>query len=146
VDSRDTPRVFFKKEIPWVYSISSQKSKSITMVTISSYQLRENAEGKAFVALELTGDIEMIQSSSTGMFYASAKRCFIPSTFSEDIAKSLVGKQIRGRVDRVQTEPYEYTIKETGEVITLAHTYVYTPEESAKVIQLPQASPQLVSA
>jgi hypothetical protein len=62
------------------------------------------------------------------------------------LAKSLVGKQIRGRVDRVQTEPYEYTIKETGEVITLAHTYVYTPEESAKVIQLPQASPQLISA
>jgi hypothetical protein len=76
-----------------VYSISSQKSKSITMVTISSYQLRENAEGKAFVALELTDDIEMIQSSNTGLFYATAKRCFIPCTFSEDSPSLLLANK-----------------------------------------------------
>ena len=116
------------------------------MVTISSYRMRENAEGKPFITLELTGEVEMIQSSATGMFYATAKRCFISSTFSEDIAKSLIGKQIRGRVERVQVEPYEYTVKETGEVITLAHTYVYNPEEGAKVIALPQTSPQLITA
>lgn len=79
------------------------------------------------------GDIELVQSAETGRFYATAKRCSIPSTFSEDLAKSLIGKQLPGRIDRVQAAPYEYTVKETGEVILLSHTYVYTPKEKTEV-------------
>jgi hypothetical protein len=107
------------------------------MVTIINYSIRENGEGKSFVSLELQGEVEMIQSSATGRFYATAKRCSIPSTFTEEVAKTLVGKQIRGRIDRVQCEPYEYTVKETGEVITLTHTYGYSPEEKLE----PSAQP-----
>lgn len=99
------------------------------MVTITGYVLRQNKEGKTFVSLELSGDIEMIQSSSSGRFYMTAKRCSIPSTFTEETAKLLIGKTMSGRIDRVQTEAYEYTVKETGEVITLVHTYTYVPEE-----------------
>jgi hypothetical protein len=99
------------------------------MVTITNYFVRQNKDGKPFVSLELTGDIEMIQSSSTGKFYMTAKRCSMPSTFPEAVAKLMIGKTIRGRIDRVQAEAYEYTVKETGEVITLAHTYIYVPEE-----------------
>lgn len=107
------------------------------MVIIKSYRVRQNAEGKEFIALELQGDLEMIQSSQTGKFYASAKRCTISSTFTEEIAKTLVGKQIPGKIERVATEPYEYTVKETGEVISLAHTYVYVPEEKPLVLEKP---------
>lgn len=99
------------------------------MVTITGYVLRQNKEGKSFVALELSGDIEMIQSGTSGRFYMTAKRCSIPSTFTEETAKLLIGKTMPGRIDRVQSEPYEYTVKETGEVITLVHTYSYVPEE-----------------
>jgi hypothetical protein len=104
------------------------------MVTITNYVLRQNQEGKPFVALELTGEIEMIQSSETGRFYATAKRCSMSCTFSEEIAKSLIGKQIPGRIIRVQTDTYEYTIKETGETIMLAHTYAYTPDEKPEML------------
>ena len=45
------------------------------MVTISNYFVRENKEGHSFISLELTGDVELIQSSLTGKFYASAKLC-----------------------------------------------------------------------
>jgi hypothetical protein len=34
----------------------------------------------------------------------------------------------------VATEPYEYTIKGTGEVITLAHTYRYVPDEKPQMV------------
>jgi hypothetical protein len=102
------------------------------MVTISAYSVKQNKEGKSFVTLELVGDIELIQSASTGAFYATAKKCSIPSTFSEEVARTLVGKQLPGRIDRVQCGPYEYAIKETGEVITLAHTYTYSPEEKTE--------------
>ncbi len=99
------------------------------MVTITNCFTRQGKDGKPFVVLELTGDVEMIQSASTGRFYATAKRCNVPSSFSEETARMLIGKQMPGRIDRVQADPYQYTIKETGEVITLAHTYAYTPEE-----------------
>jgi hypothetical protein len=104
-------------------------SKSFTMVTISAYHTRQNQEGKQFVTLELSGDVELIQSSTTGAFYATAKRCTISSTFSEDVAKTLIGKQLPGRIERVQCEPYEYTNKETEEVMMLTHTYTYNPDE-----------------
>jgi len=115
------------------------------MVTIINYAVRENSEGKSFVSLELQGEIEVIQSSQTGRFYATAKRCTIPSTFSEDIAKTLVGKQIKGRIDRVQCEAYEYTVKETGEVISLTHTYAYNPEDKPET-QLQPTHSELVRA
>jgi hypothetical protein len=100
------------------------------MVTISAYHVRQNQDGKSFITLELLGDVELIQSSNTGAFYATAKKCTISSTFPEEVAKTLIGKQLKGRIERVQCEPYEYTVKETGEVVTLTHTYSYSPDEN----------------
>ena len=87
----------------------------------------------------------MVQSSNTGRFYATAKRCSVTCTFSEEIAKTLIGKQMKGRIERVQSDPYEYTVKETGELITLAHTYNYLPEETDVTVAPPKA-PVLVGA
>jgi len=64
----------------------------------------------------------------TGRFYATAKRCSITSTFNEETAKTLIGKQMQGSIQRVEAEPYEYTVPESGEVILLQHTYEYVPE------------------
>lgn len=104
------------------------------MVRVNAYHLRQNKEGKQFVALELQGDLEMIQGSESGRFYATAKKCSVSSTFTEEVAKSLIGKQLPGRIERVETVPYDYTVKETGEVITLTHTYVYNPEEKQQLV------------
>jgi hypothetical protein len=32
-----------------------------------------------------------------------------------------------GTIERVECDPYNYTVPETGEVVTLAHTYEYVP-------------------
>lgn len=102
------------------------------MVTIIGMKLSENSEGKSFVSLKLQGGTEAIQSQQTGKFYLTAKTCYIPSTFSPLEAEGLIGSKIPGKVLRVQTEPYAYTIKETGEVINLAHAYEYQPDEMAE--------------
>ena len=34
-----------------------------------------------------------------------------------------------GTIERVQCDPYDYTVPETGEVVALAHSYEYVPEE-----------------
>jgi hypothetical protein len=103
------------------------------MVTICNYSLRESKAGKVFISLELEGELELIQSSQTGKFYATAKRCSIPSSFDEEAAQRLIGKQFPGKIERVQTEEYDYLVKETGEVIKLCHTYAYVPEEKGVV-------------
>lgn len=98
------------------------------MVTIIGFTQRVNKEGKPFISLQIQGDITMVQSSDSGRWYATAKRCSITSTFDEEVAKSLVGKQIPGRVEKVDCEQYDFTVPETGEIISLRHSYEFVPE------------------
>lgn len=60
---------------------------------------------------------------------STARKTSIPSTFDEHICESMIGMQLPGDVERIECEEYEYVNKETGEVITLHHTYNYVPEE-----------------
>lgn len=102
------------------------------MVIVKDYHVREGEQGQ-YISLELMGDIEMVQSSNTGRFYATARRCFVSSTFNEAIAQRMVGKEMDGRIVRTQCEPYEYTVPESGEVIMLAHSWSYEPDTKAEV-------------
>jgi hypothetical protein len=98
------------------------------MVTVIKYHVRLNKDGKEFVTLTLQGDIEMVQSMETGKFYATARKCSITSTFDEKTAENLIGTKMPGTIKRVESDPYDFTIQETGEVIKLAHSYEYSPE------------------
>lgn len=44
------------------------------MVTVSDYAIRQNAAGENFVALILTGHLELVKSQTTGNFYATSKK------------------------------------------------------------------------
>ena len=100
------------------------------MVTVSDYAVRQNAAGENFVALILTGDLELIKSQTTGNFYATSKKCTISSTFNEQVAASLIGKEIPGRIIKEECEPYQFVVPETSEVLELDHRWVYVPEEA----------------
>lgn len=99
------------------------------MVRIVNYLKRQAEDGKEFFALEISGGIEMAMSQATGQFYATAKKAYIASTFDEETCKALVGSEMPGNIIKAECEPYEYTIRDTGEVITLSHRYVYLPEQ-----------------
>lgn len=101
------------------------------MVRIVNY-LKRQKEDKDFFVLEITGGIEMVQSTQTGQFYATAKKAYLSSTFDEQTCKALIGSEIAGNVEKQSCEPYEYTVKDTGEVIMLTHRYVYVPEAPSK--------------
>ena len=98
------------------------------MVRIINYKKRM-AEDKEFFVLEVSGGIEMVQSQSTGSFYATSKRAYVSSTFDEETCKALIGSEFPGIIMKQECEPYQYTIRETGEVITLEHRYIYLPED-----------------
>lgn len=103
------------------------------MVTIFNYAVRNNSDGSTFVSLILQGDLEMVQSKETGRFYATARTCSISSTFDEKTAALMVGKQLPGSIIKEQCDSYEYTVPESGELITLSHRYVYSPTEQIVV-------------
>ena len=98
------------------------------MVTIIDAVKRVNKDGESFNALILQGGIELVKSQESGRFYATAKKASITSTFDEQTAKSLIGQKIPGSVKNTTCEPYEFTVKETGEVVTLTHRWEYTKE------------------
>ena len=101
------------------------------MVTVKQAHLREGQDNKSFVTLELEGDLVLIQSQNTGRFYATAKRCFISSTFDLKTAQEFIGKKMSGDIVRVQSDPYEFKVPESDEVLVLTHSYEYRPEEIA---------------
>jgi hypothetical protein len=106
------------------------------MVTVKGFHVRQGDNGQEYLSLELEGDVAFVQSQNTGRFYATTKRSFMYAAMDEATAKALVGSKMPGSIDRVPCDPYEYTVPETGEVITLAYSYQYVPEgvEKAELV------------
>lgn len=104
------------------------------MVTVTSFQARTSIEGKSYIALELqSDDLEFVVSKITGKHYVTVRKCWISSTFNEIIAQKMLGKQMQGSIIKQECEPYEFTIPETGEVITRQHRYEYSPVENTSM-------------
>ncbi|WP_424492725.1 hypothetical protein [Salinimicrobium sp. GXAS 041] len=105
------------------------------MVRIINYKERVREDGEPFFVLELQGGIQMVKSQQTNKFYVTAKKATIPSTFDEITCKALIGTELPGTINKVQCDLYEYTIKDTGEVIQLDYRYEYSEEKKSEPIQ-----------
>ena len=108
------------------------------MVRISNYIKRTTEEGKSFFVLELQGGVEVVKSQETGKNYMTARKASMSCTFDELTCQSLIGTELPGSVKKVDCEAYQYTIKDTGEVITLSYRFDYVEQEAA--IQTPEKS------
>jgi hypothetical protein len=104
------------------------------MVQVTNFYEVEKKDGTTFVSLELSSGLELVQSSNTGKFYATVRRCRIPSTFNTTIAKGMIGQSIEGSIVKVESEPYEFTSPVTGETLQLQHTYAYMPKDSLELV------------
>lgn len=103
------------------------------MVRIIGYKEREKEDGTPFYILELQGGVEMIRSTETGQFYATAKKAYVTSTFDEPTCKALIGTEMPGTIVKKEVEPYTYVVRETGEELVLTHRWVFVPQsEEAK--------------
>ena len=65
------------------------------MVTVTNYSTRVRKDGTTFIALEISGGVELVQSNNTGKFYATVRKTSIPSTCDEAIAIGLIGFQLQ---------------------------------------------------
>src|SRR5690554_2809596 len=99
------------------------------MVTIVDYKNYEREDGKKFNILVVQGGVEAVKSQTTGKTYLTVRKARVSSTFDEVTCQMLIGTKLPGEVRRVQTDPYEYTVEDTGEVIPLSHRYEYVDVE-----------------
>ena len=95
------------------------------MVSVIGYQSVEKESGEDFLMLVLQGGIEAVKSQATGKMYFTARTVKVPATFDEATCKSLIGSQFEGTIVKVPSDSYEYTIKETGEIVTINHRYEF---------------------
>jgi len=98
------------------------------MVTIVGYSPRVNLKGNEYFALIIQGGIEFIKSKVTNSHYATAMRCYIPSSFDEQNCKALIGQKLPGSIAKKSCDPFRYADKNTGEEIEVNYRYVYLPE------------------
>ena len=99
------------------------------MVTIVDYKTYEREDGTTFNTLVVQGGLEAVKSKETGNTYLTAKTARVPCTFDELICESLKGTQLLGSVKKVDSEPYEYAIPNSGEIVTLTHKFEYVSEQ-----------------
>lgn len=117
------------------------------MVTVTAYQQRTSTEGKDYFALELqSDDLEFVISQNTGRHYITARKCWISSTFNEPMCQRMLGKSMVGSINKIECDPYEFTIPETGEVITRQHRYDYSPTDQGSMEQVVMQKDELVTA
>nr|WP_315141929.1 hypothetical protein [uncultured Flavobacterium sp.] len=101
------------------------------MVTIIDFKTFTKDNGENFFGLVVQGGLEAVRSAQTNKMYFTAKTATVPTTFNEITCKSLVGTTLEGSVKKVECDDYEFTVKDTGEIITLKHRYEYISDEEA---------------
>jgi len=98
------------------------------MVTIVGYKTYSREDGSEFYALVVQGGVEAVKSQETGRTYLTARQAKVACTFDGNTCESLIGTTLDGKIKKVQVEPYEYMIPDTGELVTLEHRYEFINE------------------
>ena len=98
------------------------------MVTIVNYRTHRDSTGKEFFSLILEGEVEFVQSPSTGRSYARPKRAVVPAKLEESQCQSLVGKTLEGSIQKIPCAPYFIQDSKTGEVREISFRNVFIPE------------------
>jgi len=109
------------------------------MVTVKEIKKAENSKGEEFYGLIVQSGAVSVKSKKTGRVYFTAKTAFVATTFDEQTASSMIGMEFEGTIRKVVTDPYEYTIEETGEIIELSHRWEYVDpalELEEQVVQI----------
>lgn len=113
------------------------------MVRIVDYKTIKKEDGSEFCLLTVQGGIELVRSKTTNKTYFTARTVNVPTTFDDNMCRSLLGSDFEGHIIKVACEPYQYTIKETGEIVEMDYKYEFVDEET-KIIEEQVVNRELV--
>ncbi|GGH38415.1 hypothetical protein IA57_04730 [Mangrovimonas yunxiaonensis] len=98
------------------------------MVTIKNFKPIQTDDGDTFYALIVEGGVETVRSQRTGRIYFTTRTSTVPTIFDEATCKAAIGTSFNGTIKKVPCDPYEYTIKDTGETIMLDYRWEYVDD------------------
>ena len=101
------------------------------MVKVISFEKRTAFDGRKFNVLILQGGIDMIKSKRTGKSYLTAHKVSMACTMDEETAKEQIGSKLPGTIQKIECEPYEFIIPQSGEKVMLDYTFKYSPETAS---------------
>lgn len=104
------------------------------MVVVKEVKSYESNQGKEFFGLIVQSGAIPVRSKDSGRIYLTAKTAFVPTTFDELMCESLIGTEFPGTIKQISCEDYDFTIKETGEVVTMNHRWEYV-DDSLEIIE-----------
>ncbi len=104
------------------------------MVTIVDYKTYQKENGENFYALVVQGGLEAVKSKQTDRTYFTARAARVGCTFGEEMCKKLIGTEMPGSIRKVDVDPYDYAIPDTGEIIKLQHRNEYVGEEESIIL------------
>ena len=101
------------------------------MVTITKLEKRVNRKKEEFNVLVLQGNVEVAISKTTGRPYLTARKTSIPVTFDALLAEKMVGQELPGTIERMETEEYEFLIPGTKNKVKLSHRWQYNQQPAS---------------
>ena len=101
------------------------------MVTITKLEKRKNRKDEEFNVLILQGNVEVVVSKTTGRPYLTARKTSIPVTFDEALAEKMIGTELPGTIERMETDEYEFTIPGTKQKLKLSHRWQYNQQPAS---------------
>ncbi len=106
------------------------------MVTITKLEKRVNRKKEEFNVLVLQGNVEVVLSKTTDRPYLTARKTSIPVTFDGALAEKMIGQELPGTIERIETDEYEFTIPGTKNKVKLSHRWQYNqqPETVEEVV------------
>jgi len=106
------------------------------MVKIIDAQTRVNSKTKEeYNVIVLLGDVQVLNSKSSGKFYLTAKRVTLPTTLDQNQAKELVGTTLPGVIEKVDCPEYEIKMPNSNKKVKITHTFQYSPAAAGEVIK-----------
>jgi hypothetical protein len=99
------------------------------MVRIIDFKNIKQKNGIEFNLLVVQGGIEPLVSKTTGRIYFTMRKANVSTTFDAATCKTLMGTDLPGSIEKTDCDPYEYAVPETGEILTLKHSWRYVDND-----------------
>ena len=103
------------------------------MVKIIDAQTKVNSKNEKYNVIVLLGDVQVLNSKTSGKPYLSAKRILMPTTLDEAQAKDLIGTTLPGIIEKVDCPEYEIKMPNSKKVVKITHTFQYSPSVAGEV-------------
>jgi UDP-N-acetylglucosamine transferase subunit ALG13 len=108
------------------------------MVQIIAFEKKENSRTKeSYSVLVLQGDPEVLISKTSKRPYIACRKTTIPCALEENQAQALIGKELRGSIERVSCTPFEVKLA-TGKKAKISSVYQFLPAETVNEKEVAQ--------